>query len=209
MSETVGERLDRARRRAVEQVAEVEAEAALVPLLPIEPYMIHSASRAEPWVSYKAADIAAALVILDAFQPLAASCVEAGCVYLGPDAVVKAGPSGKLRWDGPEVVAVVLEHYGRSHRTQEVQWWSPLGDRVARITVEVASWPWSCLASCEVRWGSDGHVTSARHELRALGEWRRIKWGAGSPESCRFGLYFDTKATARAWLAGLLVEVPR
>lgn len=186
--------------------AELEAEEEAAKLCPIEPAWVHFAGKSEPWVTYKAADIPAALEILGAFPVvLGGAAVEAGCLYVGPHAIKKLGDRGKLRFEASELVAVELDHFGRSHRTVEVCWWVPIGEKVARVKVEVSRWPWKLAATCNVFYNGRGEVTSAKHELPDLGEWKRVKWSAGSLESCRFSLYFDSRDKARTWLQGILV----
>lgn len=197
------ERLRQLDARHAEQRADLLAEIALAERLPIMPQMVNFASKRIPWITYKVDDIPAALAIMEQYSILPGRAVEKGSLYVGPD----TPQDGKERWSAAELVGVTLQNIHRSGpRDQEIEWWSPLDDKILRIKIDVKSWPWNALPQCRVRYGSHGDVIEAKHDLPDLGEWKRVKWGSGSPDTCRFSLYFDTRAKADQWLRNIITQ---
>jgi hypothetical protein len=195
---TISERMAELERRQAEQRADLEAEARIASVLPVEPYMVHFASKAEPWIIYKAKTITDALPILEAFSPVAGYAVDDGCLYVGP----QRRERGKARWEAPELVEVTVER-GRGFGGQYLALWTPVGEKVARIKIEVEQWSYKASPSCHVSYDRDGYVRDATHTLPELGEWKRVKWSSGSPDACRWSLYFDSRERAAQWLRGL------
>src|SRR5262245_42804722 len=158
----------------------------------------------EPWVAYAIDTIPEALTMLRLLPPIAGRAVDNGCLSVGPNPKAR----GTVRWEAPELVAVDLQHWGRGHlyRSAEIVWWATLGDLTPRVSIRVSGWPYAIQPVCDVSYGRDGDIRTSRHELRALQEWRRVKWASGSGESCHFTLYFDTRDAAItaliAWAGG-------
>lgn len=205
MMDTPQERLRQLDARHAEQRADLLAEIALAERLPVMPKRVSFASNHIPWVTYEVDDIPAALAIMEQYAILPGRAVEKGSLYVGPETPT----NGKERWSATELVGVTLQNI---HRTgpvdQEIEWWSPaqFEDKILRIKIDVKSWPWNVRPQCRVRYGSHGEVTEAKHDLPDVGEWKRIKWGTGSPDTCRFSLYFDTRAKADQWLRDIITK---
>jgi hypothetical protein len=208
---TISERIEAAKKRAAEQAADLEKEAAILKILPPEPepYMIHFFN-SEPWISYKADTVSGLATVLRLYEPIAASAYEAGCVYVGPDAKKKAGERAKLKWETERGLVEISLQRGRGFSTSGINFWTVLSDgRTARVKAELdynRPWPSKASPQCSVSYDSHGEVRSARHELPDLGEWRRIKWGGGSQDACMWSLYFDGRQEALDWLTKIEAE---
>jgi hypothetical protein len=187
--------------------AELDMEAALLAMLPeaARPTLtrVLFSMKDEPWIIHKAATPSAARVILDAYEgQVDGAAVEAGCLYVGPFAQEKAGERGKLRWASARGLYVVDLSQGKGFSSAEVSWWYRLPDgKTARVKVDVERWPWAAKPTSRVTYDGHGEVRTAEHTLPHLGEWQRIKWGAGGRDACHFALYFNGRPEFRNWLA--------